>query len=293
MSQLSKKFNKHLLGSYLAGLIEGDGCFVVPAEMRGKNRPLSPFVKVCFHRNDYALAEKLKNVFGGRLVWNKTHTYVVWWIDKAEDLIHLSNFINGYLRTPKIQKFHELLTFLNNHWNQKFPLLGLDQSELSSNAWLTGITDADGHFSLNIYMRKGTNNLRVNPQYRLELKQGKEFDLNQQHSYFEICSKIAAFFKVSLYSRSRELNGKRFGMFRIVSHNDESRQRVVTYFETYPLGSSKYLNFKDWQFLWNMPKPRDKKRCLKIRENFNDKRKTFDWKHLENWKILNSMRFDS
>ena len=83
------------------------------------------------------------------------------------------------------------------------------------------------------------------------------------------------------------------GMFRIVSHNDESRQRVVTYFETYPLGSSKYLNFKDWQFLWNMPKPRDKKRCLKIRENFNDKRKTFDWKHLENWKILNSMRFDS
>lgn len=266
---------------------------MVPAELRRKNKLTYPFIKVCFHYQDFPLAEKLHTLLGGRLVWNKTKTYVVWWITQSQDLISICDLINGFLRTPKIYKFHELLTFLNNHWNQDFALLKLDQSSLESNAWLSGITDADGNFSLLVSLRKKKPNLlRVQLFYRLELKQQNKSPNNSlpenQLSFFGICSKIATFLKVSLYSRVRELNGKSFGSYIVITHNEVSRQVAVDYFQKYPLRSTKYLNFKDWLFIHKMPKPlspENKEICLKIQQNFNSKRKTFCWKHLEDWKF--------
>jgi hypothetical protein len=64
-------------------------------------------------------------------------------------------------------------------------------------------------------------------------------------SYFNIMSNIARFLSVNLYSRSREFNGKVFYSYMVVSHNIESHKKVIEYFETFSLYSSKYLAYKD------------------------------------------------
>lgn len=49
---------------------------------------------------------------------------------------------------------------------EPFEILDKDTSPLDSNAWLSGMTDADGNFSISLYKKK-----RVNLYYRLELRQ--------------------------------------------------------------------------------------------------------------------------
>lgn len=100
-----------------------------------------PFMKVCFTAKDFVFAQKLQESFGGRLVWNKTQTYVVWWIHRKEDLIQIVNLVNGYFRTAKHVKLIELIDFLNNHWNMNIPKLPKDESSLDSNSWLRGFVD--------------------------------------------------------------------------------------------------------------------------------------------------------
>ena len=47
--------------SYLAGLIKEDGCIVVPTVMRNPNgKKRYAFIRICFYKNDYPLAEKLQ-----------------------------------------------------------------------------------------------------------------------------------------------------------------------------------------------------------------------------------------
>jgi hypothetical protein len=87
------------------------------------------------------LAEKLCAKVAGRLVWNSKKTYVVWWINKQKDLELVVPLINGFFRTPKHIKLVELIGFLNSHWKLNVPILPLDQSCLSSNAWLRGFSD--------------------------------------------------------------------------------------------------------------------------------------------------------
>jgi hypothetical protein len=64
-------------------------------------------------------------------------------------------------------------------------------------------------------------------------------------NYFNIMSDIARFIGVNLYSRSRELNNKIFYSYMVISYSIESHKKVINYFDTYPLYSSKFLAYKD------------------------------------------------
>jgi len=116
---------------------------------------------------------------------------------------------------------------------------------------LAGFTDADGNFSITVYDRKKNGNvLRTNVQtfFRLELKQNysREVNLDQKgHSYFYILTKIAAFFTVNLYTRTRYIEDKVYYAFMVIAHNSRSHDLVRNYFYRFPLYSSKYLAYKD------------------------------------------------
>lgn len=92
------------------------------------------------------------------------------------------------MRTPKIEALHRTISWLNLYIEQnrdsKFKVTKsilsqikpleikpLDNSSIDSNAWLSGFTDADGNFSINIHQRKNKNLTRVQLFYRLELRQ--------------------------------------------------------------------------------------------------------------------------
>jgi hypothetical protein len=66
------------LGSYLAGLIEGDGSIIVPSTLRNeKGKLLYPKIKITFVGKDLPLAQKLIEVLGkGTLEWSKNNTYL-------------------------------------------------------------------------------------------------------------------------------------------------------------------------------------------------------------------------
>jgi hypothetical protein len=69
-----------------------------------------------------------------------------------------------------------------------------------------------------------------------------------------------------------------------------SNQKVIDYFENFPLYSSKYLAYKDWKYVVNKIKIRNGKvlsttdisEVENIKSQFNSKRTVFDYSHLEN-----------
>lgn len=55
-----------MLGSYLAGLLEGDGALITPADLSG-----TATIKITFEAADLPLAHYLMGKFGGQVVPSK------------------------------------------------------------------------------------------------------------------------------------------------------------------------------------------------------------------------------
>jgi hypothetical protein len=144
-----EQLNKDIFGSYLAGLIEGDGSIIVPSTLRNeKGKLLYPKIKITFVGKDLPLAKKLIEVLGkGTLEWSKNNTYLNLLIQDTKTLYFIASIINGKLRTPKIEANHRLIQWLNNRQDSLIiPSLGLDKSYLGTNAWLSGFIESDGSF---------------------------------------------------------------------------------------------------------------------------------------------------
>lgn len=75
----------------------------------------------------------------------------------------------------------------------------------------------------------------------------------------------------------------------VISHSLENHKKVIEYFDRYPLYSSKYLAYKDWKYVVEQIQLRngkpltaeDIKEIQKIKDQFNSKRKQFDFSHLD------------
>lgn len=284
---------KHL-NSYLAGLLEGDGSFIVPKSIRDKKKRLRyAKIKVAFHIKDKPLAELLKSYFGGNF---ETHeNYLVWNITDIENLILISNTINGYLRTPKINDFHNLIDYLNQKRNDLAIIKHeLDDSPIDSNAWLAGFSDANSNFNIILTERKN-NKFRIQIQYRLEIKHyynnKKEisFLANNSVSFYSICEKISNYLNGGFYYRSKPTF--RYGII-VTSHNLNSHAKLIKYFDKFPLFSSKFLDYSDWKSIYEL---QCQKRhlthsgiqyCKEIKMNFNNTRSKFSWAHLEKFYSL-------
>ena len=72
-----------------------------------------------------------------------------------------------------------------------------------------------------------------------------------------------------------------------IAHNSRSHEIIRKYFDRYPLYSSKYLAYKDWCIVQDFIKGKslnkeDLVKINKIKSQFNNKRKDFDFSHLNN-----------
>jgi LAGLIDADG endonuclease/Cytochrome C and Quinol oxidase polypeptide I len=313
--------NVNQLGPYLAGLIEGDGTFAVhdPNSTIKKYRPM---IIVVFKKSDLLLANYLCDLTQcGKVYIKSERGYVLWQINDIVSVFKIICIINGYMRTPKHEALQRSISWFNNYIiknkDSNLPsTIGilsniysinckpLDESIINSNAWLSGFTDADGNFSLNIHKRKNKNSTRVQPYFAIEirqsyhrcniknLKQGKESsntlnNLDLQNSYYFIMSKLASYLNVNLYSRNRIINDKVFSSFTVMATNQNSLDAVISYFNKFPLLSSKYLDYLDWLKIVQLR--RDSvytttylDQAINIRKDFNKTRTTINWNHLKN-----------
>lgn len=282
--------SSNFLAPYLAGLIEADGSIAVHDEKTGAKK-YRPKILIVFSLADKPLADRLASITKVGTVYHKTNAgYVIWHIQKTEDVIKIITLINGYMRTPKLEALHRAISWYNKFDNTNMKGLNLDNSPINSNSWLAGFSDGDANFSINLTDRKKNGNVtnkRVQTFFRIELRQNYHRGEAAASSYFIILSLIAEYLNVNVYSRTRQKEEKLFFAFMVIAHNSLSHERVRAYFDRFPLYSSKYLAYKDWKRVQDIRASSSvitKQEITEveyIKSQFNSKRKVFDFTHLE------------
>jgi|688.fasta_scaffold1078580_2 hypothetical protein len=167
----------------------------------------------------------------------------------------------------------------------KYPL---DLSDIFSNSWLSGFTDADGNFNVIISLRKNLNSIRIQTQFRIELRQTyhrKNLIKGYGITYWDILSIIANKLGINVYNRSRYLKESLTYQYYFVCSTISSKILLRKYFDQFPLKSSKYLDYIDWCKIIDESQNYNKKKeeiinnCKQIKNNMNNNRKYFNWDH--------------
>jgi hypothetical protein len=261
-------------GYYLAGLIEGDGYISITKENR-------VILGITFNIKDKPLAVKLLEYIGckeknrGSIYKRKTNCIELRFSDK-KSLERIINLINGKFRTPKIDQLHKLIDWFNLKHSTDIIKFNIDNSSLHNNSWLTGFIDADGSF----YIRYSDKQIIC----KFNLEQRMIYHKTQE-SFFSVLHQICLFLNINLNIRTR-LN-KKNSYFIIRVENQNSIQILINYLNNYPLMSSKYLDFLDWNLAFNEIfnkrhfSDEGKKIIYSAKFNMNNNRNYFNWEHLK------------
>jgi len=272
-------------GAYLAGLWEGDGHIWIPNTTHAPSgKRYTPHFVITFNEVDYPLVLVLKNILGGTIRHKKESSAYVLVISSISGLSMIINLINGYLRTPKIDQFNKLITWINNNSNNNFSINEPDTSSILKNGWLSGFIDADGSFSIIIRNKTINGKGKDRVEARVRIEQRRE-DPKTNKSYESILKLIAETFGVQLNTTIHNGNIN----YYVISITSPTKLVIlINYLNEYSLFTSKYLNFKDFSscvdIMLNkkhltMP-GREKIGILK--EGMNNKRTYYNWDHLDN-----------
>lgn len=275
-------------GSYLAGLLEGDGHIGLPKVVNGKT--VYPYIAITFLNKDLPLLNKLVDIFGGRIRFKNKENTIVWIISNHNDLIKFINIINGYLRTPKIIRFNEIIQWLNKKYNYNIHINSIDVHSLAENGWLAGFIDADGHFKirytekqLDQHSNKILTKERIEVRFVLELR--KSIGSNDNESYKPIMSQINLFLNINNNIKESKHNvDKTYWIIEVFSLT--KLDVLINYLKIYPLFTIKRNDFEDWLKVYYLIV--DKKHLTEegkmliksIKSNMNKKREIFNWNHL-------------
>jgi hypothetical protein len=261
---------------YLAGLIEGDGYFFVPKSARSaQNKKNYPKIEISFGLKDLPLAIVILQRLGhGSLHRKKGVNAYVLSISSQEGCSLVAHLINGKMRTDKIKEFSKFLDYISFLKYGNFVCLGVDKTDVLSNSWLSGFSEADACF----YIRNTLKPRYVAPSYYLEQCFSDNTVLSKQ-----VLENISQAFS----GQNRLIFRKGKGQyFRVRTISLEGNLRVIDYFQSNPLFGSKFLDFLDWSTVLNLVKTKKHRTeeaysiVRKLKENMNSNRKVYDWTHL-------------
>lgn len=219
-STYNKLKDDESLGYYLAGLIEGDG-----------NIGLR-IITISINYKDIKNAYYLKKLIGYGRVIKYSHT------DKAVRLIfgnkkarkRVFELINGKLLG--LYKYEQLV---KQKYDIEFnlPIKPIANFNLWENPWLTGFSDADGSFGIDISKSK-THKTGFNIKITFRIKQ--KYDFLLKHVQKALGGSIYIFNK----NTDKEI-------YQYSSINYNNAYNVIKYFSKYPpLHNSKYIHFLKW-----------------------------------------------
>ena len=261
------KYTKQSLGSYLAGLIEGDGYITIT------NKD-SVILGITFNLKDKPLAEKLLRILGGGFIVKRKTNSVELRFSHKQTLCQIIELINGKFRTPKIDQLFKLIDWLNNKYSCNIRKLPLDDSPLSKNSWLTGFIEADGGF----YIRFPNQIIcKFNLEQRMIYPKTNE-------NYNSILNKICLALNVKLHIRERINKKNSYYIIRLENHN--AIKLLIGYLDIYPLLSSKHLDFLSWKIVFNEIINKNhmtvegRKLVSLQKSQMNNSRTYFNWDHL-------------
>lgn len=232
-SNVPSSNNNYKFISYLTGLIEGDGTIIVPKTERSSKGKLNyPSIQIVFHLKDLPLALLIqKNLGFGSLIRKKGVNAYILYINDQKGILNLVHLLNGNMKTPKINSLYKLIDWLNNkNTNLNLTKLPLNKDSLKNDAWLSGMIESDGHFSVR------TTHSLTGKYSKIECK----FEFHQLYkdewsdSGKSIVLKIANFLEIKDYSfKQKELS--KFLKFTIKTQNIISNDVLIDYLTKYPL----------------------------------------------------------
>lgn len=264
-------------GYYLTGQIEGDGYISIT----NKNRIIQG---ITFNIKDKPLAEHiLKIIVGfpgkgntGFIVKRKTNSIELRF-GAIKTILKIIDLINGKFRTPKINQFEILVDWMNKNNSYNITKLPQDKTKIEDNSWLAGFIDADGSF----YIKSNPKQI----QCKFSLEQPMIYPKTKE-SFKPILSQICQSFNVNLNIRTRYNYKNSYYIIKI--ENKKSVRLLIDYLDSYPLFSSKYLDFKEWEKTHKQitnkchQTDKGKSKIKKYKKNINDNRTYFNWVHLKN-----------
>ena len=278
----NSKNNENIrLNSYLAGLFEGDGHIWMPKENTKKKH--NPRFCITFNLKNEPLAKKILEIIGyGFIRYKPKDNACVLVISPVKGLKFIIRWINGELRTPKIIQLHNLIDWVNKNHSSKIEKLTVKKGNLDKDNWLSGFIDADGSFSIqHTKLENGAKKIKISCRLRIEQRM---YESVSRNSYFDILTEISTLLNCNLNIRKQVSTGNEY--FTITASNRKSLSTIITYFKSFPLYSSKYLDYKDWEqaailILENDHYTEDG--LIKInylKDNMNLKRTYFNWDHI-------------
>jgi LAGLIDADG endonuclease len=277
----SKNIKIDYLGTYLAGLFEGDGhIWIQNSDMNKKHNPR---FCITFSLKNEPLAKKLLDLIGSGFIRYKTKDNAcVLVVSPVVGLKKIVYLINGELRTPKIYQLHKLIDWLNKNHNTNIEKLPLKEGNLKNDSWLSGFIDSDGSFS--VQHTKVENNAKKRKiSCRLRIEQ-RILDPITGKSYISVLTSIAKFLNCNLLTRKQKSTGNEY--FNLTASSKVSLDIIIKYIEVYPLFSSKYLDYLDWKEIALLildDKHYTEEGLVKtdfVRNSMNRKRIYFNWDHL-------------
>ena len=277
--------NKNL-GSYLAGLFEGDGHIWI--QKKG-SKTHNPRFCITFGLKNEALCQKLLNIIGsGFIRYKHGENACVLVVSPVVGLKKIVNLINGELKTPKIHQLHSLIDWLNKNHNAQLEKLPLNKDNLENSGWLSGYVDADGSFSVQYTKTEdvacAAKKRKISCRLRIEQRM---LDPITNESYYDILNQICLFLNCNLCTRTQKSTNNSY--YTLAATSKVSLAIAINYFNKYPLFTSKYLDYKDWEqvanLLINNQHLTDEgiNTVELVRSRMNTKRIEFNWDHLKNF----------
>uniref|UniRef100_UPI00211419BC hypothetical protein n=1 Tax=Aspergillus sclerotioniger TaxID=319627 RepID=UPI00211419BC len=255
------KIDKNQFGYYLAGLLEGDGHLSLP--FKGKTtlnspiahtlttcarRILNPRIVFTSHINNIELFVYIQTMLKQKGRFQKVNENCIRYIiGDIEGIKLFIDIVHGKLRTSKNESFNMLINFINLKYNLKIPYSELDKSDYSTNSWLTGFTEADGHFGVKIVESKPKSDTRkrsVSNSISLKFR----LDQRYEESNLKLMENLSKFLscKLAVY------NSNNYKVYSLYVSSIEKLEFIVEYFNKYLLLGIKGKDFKDWEIIYNM-----------------------------------------
>ncbi len=212
-------------GSYLAGLIEGDGYI--------NKKVIS--ITIVFHQLDAPLAYFIKKRIGYGVVDKIKNKNALLYRANLEGSIVIAKLINGKLRTAKIDNFYCLLELINKRISTPIILKEKDTSDLTKSYWLAGYTDSDASFQVKTLNRKDR---KLGYEIRLN------YQLDQKNRF--ILDQIKEVFGGSIGHRKSQ------DTYYYASVSFGSAKKFINYFDHFNLLSSKHINYLKWRNVYRL-----------------------------------------
>jgi len=283
----SKEENPNLnLGSYLAGLYEGNGH--ISMSKKDSDHKYNPRFNITFNLKDKPLADRLlylikkySRIESGFIRIKQNENACVITISNRDSLIFIVNLMNGKLRGPKIYTFHKLIDWLNLNTELNIPKLGLNSNPLSNDGWLAGFVDADGCFYIRNTPLTAKSKRRIACRFTLEQR---KVEPASKETYAHLFMLIAHFLQTKLTVRNQSISNRQYYIISVSSLN--SIPVLLGYLSIHPLFSSKYLDFKNWEiaakYILNREQYNNAEIIEYLKGEMNNKRTKFNWNHLDN-----------